>query len=239
MATDKEHYEAHSTNEHSFDELAKGLARENLTRRDALKWVGAAVVGGLLSAIPGVAWAHHRPGHGDPPGQEGSSNPPPGQGGNPPGRGRTTTSTTTTTVAPTTTTSTTTTTTEAPTTTTTTTTEAPTTTTSTTTTSPPVTCAQNPCDPGETGEPTPLCCDDPSSGSGHQCLPTCAHFEVGGGCPSGLMCCEATCDPVPREPTCVVTCAIVRETCRPTEQCCESTCNPPANARCVPIGTTC
>src|SRR5215211_8826339 len=120
MTTDEEHYESRSTHEHSFDELAKGLARENLSRRDALKWAGAAVVGGLLSAIPGVAWAHHRPGHGTPPGQ---GAPPPGQGGTPPGQGGAS-PTTTTTLAPTTTT----TTTEAPTTTSTTTTEAPTTT---------------------------------------------------------------------------------------------------------------
>src|SRR5215211_4272945 len=124
MTTDEEHYESRSTHEHSFDELAKGLARENLTRRDALKWAGAALVGGLLSAIPGVALAKPPP-HGTPPGQGGTI---PGQGGTPPGQGTTTTTlppttTTTTTLAPATTT---------------TTTLAPTTTTSTTTTSPPV-----------------------------------------------------------------------------------------------------
>src|SRR5215212_5327536 len=120
----------HSLDErdHSLDELAKGLANGSLSRRDALKWAGAAIVGGLLGSIPGVAWATHRPGHGTPPGQGGN---PPGQGGAPPGQG-TTTTTTTTTLAPTTTTTvaptTTTTTTPAPTTTTTTT-PAPTTTT--------------------------------------------------------------------------------------------------------------
>src|SRR5215211_7106705 len=100
MTTDKEHYQAHSTNEHSLDELAKGLANGSLSRRDALKWAGAALVGGLLSAIPGVALAKPPP-HGTPPGQGGT---PPGQGGTPPGQG-----TTTTTPAPTTTSSTTTT----------------------------------------------------------------------------------------------------------------------------------
>jgi hypothetical protein len=47
--------------EHSFDELAKGLANRNLSRHDALKWVGAAFVGGLLASVPGVAWAKKRP----------------------------------------------------------------------------------------------------------------------------------------------------------------------------------
>ena len=143
------------TRDHSFDELAKGLANRSLSRRDALKWVGAALVGGLLSAIPGVAWAHHRPGHGEPPGQ--GSNPPPGQGGTPPGQG-----TTTTTPAPTPTT----TTSPAPTTTTTTT-LAPTTTTSTTTTSPPVSCAHDICQTGEALTPdcdpcvSQICAQDP------------------------------------------------------------------------------
>jgi hypothetical protein len=81
--------------DHSLDELAKGLANGSLSRRDALKWAGAALVGGLLGSIPGAAWANHRPGHADPP----------GKGHNP----RRTTTSTTTTVAPTTTTSTTTT----------------------------------------------------------------------------------------------------------------------------------
>jgi hypothetical protein len=40
--------------DHSFDELAKGLANRSLSRRYALKWVGAAVMGGLLASIPGV-----------------------------------------------------------------------------------------------------------------------------------------------------------------------------------------
>jgi hypothetical protein len=61
--------------EHSFDELAKGLANRNLSRHDALKWVGAAFVGGLLASVPGVAWAK-KPGH-VPPGQSPPPPPPP------------------------------------------------------------------------------------------------------------------------------------------------------------------
>jgi hypothetical protein len=79
--------------DHSLDELAKGLASGSLSRRDALKWAGAALVGGLLSAIPGVAWADHKSGHGTPPGQGGTN---PGKGGGtPPGQGTTTSTTTT------------------------------------------------------------------------------------------------------------------------------------------------
>jgi len=56
------------TRDHSFDELAKGLANRSLSRRDAFKWLGAAIMGGLLVSIPGVGWAHHKAGHtGGPP----------------------------------------------------------------------------------------------------------------------------------------------------------------------------
>jgi hypothetical protein len=72
------------TENHSFDELAKGLASGNLSRRQALKLVGGALLGGLLVSIPGVAQAHHKPDHGTPPGQGGT---PPGQGGIAPGQG--------------------------------------------------------------------------------------------------------------------------------------------------------
>jgi hypothetical protein len=43
-----------STEEHSFDELARGVAEGNLSRGRALKAVGAAFVGGLASlfALP-------------------------------------------------------------------------------------------------------------------------------------------------------------------------------------------
>jgi hypothetical protein len=195
----------HSLDErdHSFDELAKGLASGSLTRRDALKWAGAALVGGLLGSIPGAAWANHRPGHGTPPGQ---GAPPPGQGGTPPGQG-----TTTTTPAPTTTT---TTTTLAPTTTTTTTTPAPTTTTSTTTTSPPAVCTPNPETPCATacgGAPTPppgeipdcVCVSTVEGGA------ACIEPECGGVCTTGEDCASGICGGVgccSDEPRCLTPC---------------------------------
>jgi hypothetical protein len=43
--------------ERSFDELARGLASGTLSRRKALKLMGAALVGGALASVPGVAWA--------------------------------------------------------------------------------------------------------------------------------------------------------------------------------------
>jgi len=43
--------------EHSFDELARGLASGTLSRRKALKLMGAALVGSALASIPGVALA--------------------------------------------------------------------------------------------------------------------------------------------------------------------------------------
>lgn len=43
--------------EHSVDELAKGLASGTLSRRKALRLLGAALVGGALASIPRVAWA--------------------------------------------------------------------------------------------------------------------------------------------------------------------------------------
>lgn len=48
--------------EHSFDELAKELARRTVSRRRALKLVGAALLGGVFSflALPGVAVAKKR-----------------------------------------------------------------------------------------------------------------------------------------------------------------------------------
>jgi hypothetical protein len=45
------------TGEHSLDDLAKGLASGNLSRRKALRMLGAAMVGGMLASIPGVALA--------------------------------------------------------------------------------------------------------------------------------------------------------------------------------------
>jgi hypothetical protein len=45
------------TGEHSFDELARGLASGTISRRNALRLMGAALVGGALASIPGMAWA--------------------------------------------------------------------------------------------------------------------------------------------------------------------------------------
>jgi hypothetical protein len=43
--------------ERSFDELASGLASGTLSRGKALRLMGAAVVGGLLASLPGIAQA--------------------------------------------------------------------------------------------------------------------------------------------------------------------------------------
>ena len=43
--------------ETSLDELAKGLANGTISRRQALRWMGGALVGGVLASIPGVALA--------------------------------------------------------------------------------------------------------------------------------------------------------------------------------------
>lgn len=43
--------------EHSFDELAKGLASGSVSRRQALRLFGSVLLGGALASIPGVAWA--------------------------------------------------------------------------------------------------------------------------------------------------------------------------------------
>jgi hypothetical protein len=45
----------------SFDELAVGLSSGTLSRSKALKLMGAALVGGALASIPGVAWAKPKP----------------------------------------------------------------------------------------------------------------------------------------------------------------------------------
>jgi|SRR5215204_461877 len=54
MSEHKSHY---TNGEGSFDELAKGLASGTVSRRKALRMFGAAVVGGTLASIPGLAWA--------------------------------------------------------------------------------------------------------------------------------------------------------------------------------------
>jgi hypothetical protein len=48
--------------ETSFDDLAKGLGSGAVSRRKALRWMGGALVGAALTAIPGVAWAKPKPG---------------------------------------------------------------------------------------------------------------------------------------------------------------------------------
>jgi Stigma-specific protein, Stig1 len=45
------------TEEHSFDELAKGLASGTVSRHRVLKLMGGALLGALLATIPGVGWA--------------------------------------------------------------------------------------------------------------------------------------------------------------------------------------
>ena len=46
----------------SFDELTRGLASGTLSRGKALRLMGAALVGGTLASIPGIAWAKpHKP----------------------------------------------------------------------------------------------------------------------------------------------------------------------------------
>jgi hypothetical protein len=41
--------------DHSFDELTRGLASGSLSRRKVLRLMGAALVGGALASIPGIA----------------------------------------------------------------------------------------------------------------------------------------------------------------------------------------
>jgi len=40
----------------TFDELTRGLASGTLSRSKALKLMGAAILGGTLASIPGIAW---------------------------------------------------------------------------------------------------------------------------------------------------------------------------------------
>jgi hypothetical protein len=49
------------TEEHSFDELARGLATGSVSRRRALKLMGGALLGGMLASIPGVAVSQTSP----------------------------------------------------------------------------------------------------------------------------------------------------------------------------------
>jgi hypothetical protein len=43
--------------DHSLDDLARGLARGTISRREAVRLVGAALLGGALASVPGFAWA--------------------------------------------------------------------------------------------------------------------------------------------------------------------------------------
>jgi len=47
--------------DHSFDELTRGLASGTLSRGKALRLMGAALVGGALASIPGIAGAKPKP----------------------------------------------------------------------------------------------------------------------------------------------------------------------------------
>ena len=48
--------------DHSFDDLARGLASGTLSRGKALRLMGAALVGGALASVPGIASAKpHKP----------------------------------------------------------------------------------------------------------------------------------------------------------------------------------
>jgi hypothetical protein len=44
--------------EHSFDELARGLASGSLSRRKALRLMGGLLLASALGSLPGVAWAN-------------------------------------------------------------------------------------------------------------------------------------------------------------------------------------
>jgi hypothetical protein len=46
---------------HSFDDLTKGLASGTISRLEAVRLLGAALVGSALASIPGVAWAQGKP----------------------------------------------------------------------------------------------------------------------------------------------------------------------------------
>jgi Dickkopf N-terminal cysteine-rich region len=59
MAAQEEHT---TTREGSFDDLAKGLATGAVSRRKALRMLGAVLVGGVLASVPGVALAKPKPG---------------------------------------------------------------------------------------------------------------------------------------------------------------------------------
>ena len=77
-------YRQDRAEEHSFDHLARGLASGSVSRKQALKLVGGALLGGVLTSLPGVAWATHKAGHKQPPGLSPPPPPPPPPGSPPP-----------------------------------------------------------------------------------------------------------------------------------------------------------
>jgi hypothetical protein len=64
---------ARETTESSFDDLAKGLAGGTISRLEAVRLLGAALFGGTLASVPGVALAVPPPGTEPPAGAEPSS----------------------------------------------------------------------------------------------------------------------------------------------------------------------
>src|SRR5215218_7543963 len=46
--------------DNSVDDLAKRLARGTISRREAVRLMGAALLGGALASVPGLAWAAPR-----------------------------------------------------------------------------------------------------------------------------------------------------------------------------------
>jgi len=69
-------YRQDGAEEHSFDHLARGLASGSVSRKQALKLVGGALLGGVLTSLPGVAWAVPKSDK-QPPGQSPPPPPPP------------------------------------------------------------------------------------------------------------------------------------------------------------------
>jgi len=55
------HESRYTSRENSFDQLAKGLASGTVSRRKALRLMGAALVGGALASIPAIAWTKPKP----------------------------------------------------------------------------------------------------------------------------------------------------------------------------------
>jgi hypothetical protein len=56
--------QSHSTAEHSFDDLARGLASGSISRGKALRLLGGALAGAALASVPGVGWAVKKTGTG-------------------------------------------------------------------------------------------------------------------------------------------------------------------------------